>query len=154
MQRKHLWKTYCSAAIFLIACKNINGPAKNENKAITNPKEVVQLNMVGHWLNEGKREQLLHEFITEFEFVNQDINVNIKFPEEIYKGDEGEVDFIANQVKLPVSDFDILRIKSHYPNVAVKLHDEYWGTKYLVDFSDIPGFRENHLGDVKLDAIK
>lgn len=145
---------YISLTLLLSACNHLSENSDRNAKAISKPGNIVQLNVIGHWLNEGKREKLMREFINEFEFSNQEINVNLKFPEELYQGDNGEIDFIINQITKPVSDYDVLRLKSHYSNIATKLHDQNWGTKYLVDFSTIPGYKENHLASFDLEAIK
>src|SRR5208283_1313941 len=104
------------------------------------PTHIVQIHIVGHWLKEGMREKLVREFVNEFEFVNQEIRVNMKFPEELYKDDTGEFEFIINQVTKPVADFDIIRLKTDYPVIARMMKNENWGSQYLVNFIDVPGF--------------
>jgi ABC-type glycerol-3-phosphate transport system substrate-binding protein len=101
--------------------------------------------MVGHWFNEGDRQKLLLEANNDFEFLNQDIAVQLAFPEEIYGADEpAELAFIIEQMQKPVADWDVIRIKEHYNTIASRLNDPEWGKKYLIDFSEIPGFLESH----------
>jgi ABC-type glycerol-3-phosphate transport system substrate-binding protein len=115
--------------------------------------QTITINWIGHWMTEGKREQLVREVATEFEFRNQNIKVNLQFPDSVYSlgqmknlgtGDDAEIAFIAEQVTAPKANWDIIRLKDHYPKVALKLNDPDWGKKYLVDFSEIPEFRNNH----------
>jgi ABC-type glycerol-3-phosphate transport system substrate-binding protein len=108
-------------------------------------KQVIQLNFIGHWYSEGIRKNFVEEIVREFEFVNQDINVNLKYPEELYNNENSkEVKLILEQIQKPVADWDIMRVKEHYGNIANILNDPEWGKKYLVDFSTIPGFFESH----------
>jgi len=133
---------------FCLACDE---KAIVEGKKI-DAKSTSQINWIGHWKNEGKREQLVKEVANEFEFLNQDIKVNLKFPEEVYffssangeSSDKEEVKFIAEQVTSSNPTWDIIRLKDHYPRVAAYLNDPDWGKKYLVDFSEFPDFRDMH----------
>jgi ABC-type glycerol-3-phosphate transport system substrate-binding protein len=111
------------------------------------------INWIGHWIGEGKREQMVREVANEFEFRNQYIKVNLQFPESVYfqgqdqhlgTADGAEINFIIKQVTAKNSDWDIIRLKDHYPKVAAKLNDPDWGKKYLVDFSEIQVFKDNH----------
>ncbi len=143
-----------ASSLLLLGCGQLLNNKISNNTSTSQSKDVVHLKMIGHWLNEGKREKLIREFVNEFEFENQDISVNMQFPEDLYNGDYGELDFIVSQVTKPVSDFDIIRIKTHYPEIAAKFHDQYWGAKYLVDFSTIPGFVDSHVASLDLEKIK
>lgn len=99
------------------------------------------VNWIGHWKGEGKRMALVSEVANEFEFLNQDVKVNLKFPEDVYfKGDASEIEFIAKQALSANPEWDIIRVKDYYPDVAKYLNDPEWGKKYLVDFSQFPDF--------------
>lgn len=118
----------------------------------TNAKTTI--NWVGHWLHEGDRKQLLTGIATEYAFANQDININLKYPEELYQGSDSlEIRFIIDQIKKPIPDFDIIRIKENYKAIATILNDAYWGEKYLVDFTHIPGFVERHQSFINLNDL-
>lgn len=105
-----------------------------------------ELNWVGHWLNEGKRQTLVEDIATEFEFLNQEVKVNLYYPESISSstGDGPQIDFIVSQVTSKNPKYDIIRIKDYYYKVAEALKDPEWGKKYLVDFSEFPDFVSNH----------
>jgi len=78
----------------------------------------------------------------------------MKFPEELYKDDTGEFEFIINQVTKPVADFDIIRLKTDYPVIARMMKNENWGSQYLVNFIDVPGFLDRHSSSLDMEAIK
>ena len=117
----------------------------------------THLNLLGHWLGEGKKEQLLNEIITEFEFANQDILVNMKYPEQIYFDRRKEnIETVFNS-KIALSDkpeWDIIRLNNEYEKVADSLKDHDWAKKYLVDFSQIPEFRKSTRPELLNDTIK
>jgi ABC-type glycerol-3-phosphate transport system substrate-binding protein len=116
-----------------------------------------QLNFLGHWLGEGKKEQLLNELINEFEFVNQNVKINMKYPEEIYFDRRKlniEVSFNAKIVLSDKPEWDIIRLNNEYSKVADSLHDPEWTKKYLVDFSEIPEFCKNTKPELLTDNIK
>lgn len=138
----------------LTSCNKTKESKIEINQTQTPANDVIQLKIVGHWLGEGKREKLIREYTNEYEFLNQNIKIQMVFPEELYKGEKGEQDFIISQITKPVADYDIIRLKSHYPTVARLMNDENWGTKYLVDFYNVPGFKEAHIESLDLVALK
>jgi ABC-type glycerol-3-phosphate transport system substrate-binding protein len=140
--------------IISFSCQN-SGFTEKEVKNISPPKVRSQVNWVGHWLKEGARLKLVNEVATEFEFQNQEIQINLKFPEELYNADDSlEIQFIISQMKKPVADWDIIRIKEHYNPIASILGDIKWGEKYLVDFSSVPGFLDRHQAFVNTSLFK
>lgn len=142
------WTCLFISAGFLFAAsctRDAGSDASETAKPIPPAAPKSQINMVGHWLNEGDREKLLLEVNNEYEFLNQDVHINMKFPEQLYAPtDAAEEDFIISQIKKPVADWDIIRIKEHYNDIARQLNDPLWGPKYLVDFSKVPGFIGSH----------
>ena len=54
------------------------------SKVLAIQQTTKHLNIVGHWLHEGKRENLIRDLANEYEFLNQDCKVNFVFPENIY----------------------------------------------------------------------
>lgn len=139
--------------LILNGCKQTDNQIENSGITISQ-NNAVQLNIVGHWLGEGKREKMMREYTNEYEFLHQEIKIKMTFPEELYKGELGEQEFIISQVTKPVADYDILRLKSHYPAVARLMNDDSWGPKYLVDFYQVPGFIEAHIPSLNIDALK
>ena len=116
-----------------------------------------QINFIGHWKGEGKKEDLLLEFINEFEFTNQDLKVNMKFPEDIYfdrRKYNIEIDFNAKIVLSDKPEWDIIRLNNEYFKVADSLKDPDWAKKYLVDFSQIPEFKKNTRPELLSDTVK
>lgn len=116
-----------------------------DGKTITQSEQKVQINWIGHWLGEGDKENLVKEVANEYEFLNQNVQVNLKFPEEVYGGGGyPDVGFVAEQIRKPVPDWDIVRLYGYFPDIAKELNDPNWTDKYLVDFSKVPGFIESH----------
>jgi ABC-type glycerol-3-phosphate transport system substrate-binding protein len=126
-----------------------------EGKNLVPVENKVVLNWVGHWFNEGDREKLLREIANKYEFINQDVKINLKFPDELYNAqDSAEIRFIMEQIQKPVADWDILRIKEFYAPIAILLDDPNWGQKYLVDFGQVPGFFEKSQPFINSPMIK
>jgi hypothetical protein len=139
------------------ACKNNNQIGRNDEYKSLGKTVPSQINFIGHWKGEGKKEDLLREVINEFEFTNQDVNVNMKFPEDIYfdrRKYNIEIDFNAKIVMSEKPDWDIIRLNNEYFKVADSLHDPGWAKKYLVDFSEIPEFKKNTRPELLSDTIK
>ncbi len=133
-------------SIFILLSCNKRNVTQN-TKQITAQKNVKEVNWIAHWSGEGKRQQLVEEIAKEFEFKNQDIKINLFYPETANKdggGDSVEISFMANEVLSQNPKFDIIRLKDYYPQIAKKLKDPDWGKKYLVDFSEFPDFVEKH----------
>lgn len=120
---------------------------------IKHPVNITKIKWIGHWNGEGDKEFLISKINREFNFkYNYDsIESKLYNPDSVCKKIEGkdareiEVDFIIEQIQKPVADYDILRIKEHYNSIAAKLNDPDWGSKYLVNFDSVPGFKSSHL---------
>ncbi len=136
---------YLSIGMFfsLISCQS-EIIKKTEGKIIEPVQVKSEINLIGQWVGEGDKERLLIEFVNEYEFLNQDVKVNLKMRDDVYKASD-EAQFIVEQLKKPVADWDIIaRIHANYQQVATILNDPLWGEKYLVNFSEVPGFLESH----------
>lgn len=141
---RNLFNLILLVVVLLGSCKR--GILNEVNGKKTEVQAVTQVNWVGHWKNEGERGNLVREVATEYEFLHQNIKVNLKFPEDLYNADDTkEVEFIITQMQKSVADWDIVRIKEHYSTIAKILKDDNWGQKYLVDFGQVEGFKEKHL---------
>lgn len=126
-------------------------------KNITPIANPVKLNIVGHWLTEGKKEKLIRELANEFEFTHQEYSVNLVFPEKIYwdRNDSySEQKFVKKCITADKSDWDVIRINNAYKTTADYMNDPDWAKKYLVDFSEIPEFRKNTLPELVSDSAK
>lgn len=108
------------------------------------------INWMGYWKGEGKREVLIQKVLDEFEFLHQDVRINMKFPEDIEQIQQ--IDdlyfkqipiYTADMIKTEMIEWDIIPlIGASYSYVADELNDPHWGVKHLVDFIDVPGFKE------------
>lgn len=132
--------------IFLItflgnACSEKKNNQDIKGKPIVlNP--TVTINWVGHWQNEGFKEQLIYDLARKFEFENQDIVLNIQFPGDLYP-DKTDNTFSVGEFEKPQADWDILRINNEISGIATITGDTEWPSKYLIDFKDIPEFKSN-----------
>ncbi len=121
--------------------------------------EPVQLNFIGHWLDEGKKEQMLKELINEFEFVNQDVKINMVWAEKLYANrskENVEGKFNAAVITSEKPEWDIIRINNAIYEIDKVLKEKYpdWVKKYLVDFSEIDEFRKNTRPELLTEEAK
>lgn len=107
-----------------------------------------QLNWMGHWKGEDKRELLVHEIKKHYEFLHPETTINLRFDVDI----EGEGDYYKMKVAHKIVDmintgkieWDVVFCDIPvYNHVADLLGDPLWGQKHLVDFSTVPGFIES-----------
>ncbi len=144
---------YTGILFSLISCGN-KITDKSKGKTIGPIPIKSEINWIGQWAAEGDKEKLLREFANEYEFLNQDVKVNLKMRDDVYKASD-EAQFIIDQLKKPVADWDIIaRVHANYQQIATILNDPYWGEKYLVDFSKVPGFMESHKSFINTDMYK
>ncbi|MEE4241651.1 MAG: ABC transporter substrate-binding protein [Desulfopila sp.] len=124
----------------------------------TSCAQSTQLNWIGHWKGEDKRESLVDEVKKEFEFLNPDIRVNLVHDRDIVaKGDNFKwktaytiVEMIrTGNIKWDVVFLDIIV----YNYVAELLKDPLWGVEHLVDFSTVPGFLQTQKEFIINDAF-
>lgn len=113
----------------------------------------VQLNWIGMWKNEGYKEKFLYDMARSFEFENQDIILNIKYPNEAYPG-KTDNEFIYNEIQKPQAQWDIIRVNNEVNGVANLSGDPSWPAKYLVDFSQYEVFAKNSIEIVLSDETK
>lgn len=87
----------------------------------------------------------------EFEFENQDIIIQMKFPEDIYyhgAGTTSEEDFIVEQLNQEIPQWDILRCRHNFKEVSEILNNDQWVKDYCVDFSSIEEFKQTVLPEI------
>ncbi len=111
----------------------------------------VKIRWLGQWYNEGRKETLIREMAREFEFLNQDIDVELLFPYQMVKIDSSADPFrrVADTILSWVQDdrwpFDIFVCdKWFYEDVANVSGDDFWGEKHLVDFKNEKWFKDAH----------
>lgn len=144
--------------IILVLTSACNPKANNnaDNKLIKKTEQ-TPINFIGHWLNEGAKEEIVRDVSRKYEFENQHISINLTFPEEIYfdRNDaSSNQKFVADICKEENPKWDIVMINNDFSNIGNQLQDPNWGAKYLVDFSTIPEFRENTLAELVSDSVK
>jgi hypothetical protein len=126
-------------------------------KSIRKIEQTTTINFVGHWLGEGDREFLVRNFARDYEFQNQNVKVNLKFPEEIFYD---KLDRTSNQkytakvIMEGIKDWDILRINGEYSEVMLLCKDPDWAKKYLVDFSGIEEYRQGTIPELLTEEAK
>ncbi len=118
-----------------------------EKQSVTMEEEKpkIQLNWVGHWLDNHDRETLVREVAKEFAIKYPEIDLNLKFSQEIrgFRSKRDIAKLYANMIKTGKYDWDIIWLDDQsYQYVADELQDQNWGAKYLVDFGRIPGYRQ------------
>lgn len=131
--------------IFSVGCSDQLNINKVDYKPLPKPPVPTVVNFVGHWLNEGQREDFVRNIARDYEFKNQDVKINLKFPEEIYYDQldrKSNEKYTAKVMKEGLTDWDILRINGEYREVYDILKDPDWAKKGLVDFSQIKEFRD------------
>jgi hypothetical protein len=109
--------------------------------------ESHELNWIGHWQGEGKREQLVFEVKKDFEFLHPEVKINFIFnkalegPGKYYKEQVAHV--IADMIKSGNITWDVIHLDLPiYQLVAEITGDQAWGRKHLVNFAEVPGFLE------------
>lgn len=108
----------------------------------------VQLNWIGHWKDEGKREDLVYEVKKEYEFLHPNVKINLVFNSDL----EGEnpnrkikaADAIVRMIETGEIDWDLVFLDAAtYGLVTERLGDPSWPAEHLVDFSQVAGFSES-----------
>ncbi len=118
------------------------------------PEHMV--NWMGHWLTEYGRESLVQEVAQDFELMNPDIDVNLKYPPQImgFRSSEETGKFIADMIKTGNIEWDIVWIDQFiYQFAAEQLDDPDWGRKHMVNFEEIEGFRQTQKSFIIDDPV-
>lgn len=153
-------KRYISGLLLLLAlvafagCRQWNQQQQQlrANRNVNRTEQTV-IRFMGQWFEQGDRERFIREFVTEYNFRNQHVRVELIFPEEIMGDRRGDKDlevFVTEQLRSRVTDYDILLLNNDYALVA---DEPGWAKKYLVDFSEIPQFRETTVQGLINDSI-
>ncbi len=130
----------------------LNGCVGNEDISIEKRSDIAEthfpehrVNWMGHWLTEYGREDLVREVKQDFELMNPDIDVNLKYPAQIMgvRSAEDTGKFIADMIKTGNIEWDIVWMDQFiYQCTAEQLDDPDWGRKHLVNFEEIKGFNQ------------
>ena len=109
------------------------------------------LRWMGHWKNEGFREQLVLETLENFRFVHQDIHVTFEFATDLLpeKSQICQASNIVSMIHSGNIEWDVIWLDPYiYAEVAAQLDDPQWGEQYLFDFSTVPSIRNAHRPDL------
>jgi ABC-type glycerol-3-phosphate transport system substrate-binding protein len=137
-------------------CK-VKSSSKEDVRTDNQIKPTTNLMFIGNWYKEGLREKLVKDIVREYEFTHQDVNIVLKFPEEVYfkRTDQSTSQIFISKIVLEANpEWDIIRINDDYEGVREYLKDKDWAAKYLVDFSSIKEFRENTMPELLSDSYK
>ncbi len=145
------------AAMFLAGCSDQETETfekKQAYDAIDKPK--TKLNWIGHWLSEHDREKMVKEVGKEFAIKNPDIELNLKFPQNIrgYRSKRDVSKMYAEMIRTSKYDWDVIWLDDQsYQYVADELQDPKWGQKYLVDFGKLSEFKDTQKDFIFEDPI-
>jgi hypothetical protein len=112
---------------------------------------------MGQWKNQGKREKLVREFVREYGFLHQNLDIKLQFPEEVYlksNGSSANMEWVAQTIKSEKSEWDIVTINNESGTCKYTRDEPDWAKKYLVDFSQYPEFKKNTLPELLSDSVK
>jgi hypothetical protein len=128
--------------LLLVSCNRNKDIALTNNYKPLHVESQSTLRFLGHWLDEGKKKQILNDAITKFEFLHQDCKIKLDYLERTNK------DFSvynASQIISYDPEWDILKINGNFVGLDNNINKVGWEKKYLVDFSEIPAIRETTL---------
>ena len=152
---------FCEIALGLVfiigsSCSNESDHHKKGDN-LQNVESAKQVRFIGQWLNEGKRETLVRDFVLKYEFENQDVDVVLKFPEDVYfdRSDTySNQRFVSQIMSKENPEWDIIRINNQFEEVVSFSGDSTWARKYLVDFSEYPDYINNTRPELVTDKLK
>ncbi|MBW2167257.1 MAG: carbohydrate ABC transporter substrate-binding protein [Deltaproteobacteria bacterium] len=144
--------------LFLIGCTDNDEPTvqkRDDFKGTTRQIE-KRLNWIGHWLGDHDREALVWEVATNFELRNPDVEINLKFPQQIIgvRSKPEQAKFIAELIRTGNTGWDIIWLDDFsYQYTSKELGDPKWGEKYLVNFEEVAGFKETQKSFIINDPV-
>ncbi|MFA9389649.1 MAG: hypothetical protein ACERKD_07570 [Prolixibacteraceae bacterium] len=114
-------------------------------KLINTQHQVKTLKVLPQWEGQGAKEELFKAYVREFEFLNQDINIElVNWDNENYNniGNNGK-NIIYENIKINKPIIDVVLMGRHYEEVAKLTGDPSWQFKYMVNFADNDYFIKN-----------
>jgi len=122
-----------------------------------NNDEKLEVNFIGQWMGEGNREKIVRDFVREYSFLNQEVNINLKFPEEIgydrYVTTSTQA-FMKELLLQPIPEWDVVLINDDVEGIGNFVGDPDWAKKYLVDFSEYRELANNTIPEIDLEKVK
>jgi len=149
--------SYLLIAILILAGCSKSEVTVNNKFLVAQSVEPTTVNFIGHWYKEGMREDLVRNFTRDYGFKNQNVNINLKFPEEIYYNREdlkSNQKFVAKLLQEEKPEWDIIRVNGEYQEIMQQCGDPDWPKKYLVDFSEMQEFRDGTIPELLTDEAK
>lgn len=136
---------------FLCDCQSSNSNKEIQQSTfqqLSSTNKRTEIEWMAPWQGEGSKELLIREAGRNFEFLNQDIQLELKFTNEIYPDElwyTAVLGGILEMIKEDEWPYDIMICeRGHYAEIANNLNDPNWQKKYLVDFSEEDWFVEAH----------
>ncbi|MBE9582446.1 MAG: carbohydrate ABC transporter substrate-binding protein [Proteobacteria bacterium] len=152
-----------SALLLLLlsgGCTNEEQPTIEKRTDFTeapaHPDSEKRVNWMGHWLHEHDRETIVQEVAQDFELMNPDIDVNLKYPQQIMgvRSKYVAAKYIVRMIKTGNIEWDVIWLDDRiYQHVAEELDDPQWGKKHLVNFEEVDGFTQTQKPFIIKDSI-
>lgn len=139
-----------------------NGCSRNtitQNNTITKKdSSKIELKWIGQWKGREGKEKYVRDIAREFEFLNQNIGVKVKFSQEFVQENKSyhEVlsDMYVESIKSGQMPWDIVLMdRLMYSNVAAKLKNQNWGKEYLENLEVYDWFKESHKQFIFTESI-
>jgi ABC-type glycerol-3-phosphate transport system substrate-binding protein len=158
--------TFILALSFLfLGCENDTSRQENtlnkSNTEIHSTGNKIKLRWLAQWYGDGAKEKYIREMVREFSLLNQDIEIQLDFPQKVIKSSNVSNQFAAindtiiNMTKTGNWPWDVfLCDKTNYLFVGTGLGDPNWGKEYLVDFSQKDWFVNAHQKGLLTDKFK
>ena len=142
--------------IVLTGCSGNSSNSLKEEQKKNVGVAMTQIDWMSTWtFRKGKR-KLVEDAAREYEILNQNIKINLKFTQELWKNvNSAEQPFqhILSMIQSGKTDWDIVNLdKQTYTNISASLKDDKWTAKYLVNFEEFDWFRESHKSSVINDS--
>jgi ABC-type glycerol-3-phosphate transport system substrate-binding protein len=138
---------YC-IFFFLVACSEQTSDKQVRENAVGLKKDAVQIDWMSTWTYRKSKRTLVENAARDFELLNQEVRVNLKFSEEIWPNfdkNRQPLIHIHEMIQTGKTDWDIVNLdKFIYNALKDSFKDERWPLKYLVNFEEFDWFRESH----------
>jgi len=138
-----------------IGCSNKNSDENTKNKSTNSIKQKIPVNWMCTWTFRKAKRNLVESSAREFELLNQDVNINLRFNQEIWPKHtslEQPLQHTLEMINSGNFDWDICNIDKYvYTGVTKELKNPNWTQEYLIDFSQFDWFRNSHNASVLND---
>ncbi len=120
-------------------------PFSTQSQSVIKYTEKDTINWICIWSDRKSKRQFIEDACREYMFLNQDQHINLRFDEEVdptYKNLPAMAESLAIQIKQGRSKEDIILFGFAYYIYNQVFDDHNWVSKNLVDFENIPGYKE------------